>query len=965
MQEVSSLKQSRKIHLGPFVAFFATMILYILLALVCRKYPLGNYSTSISDLQAQYAPFLAMYRGRMDSGIGPGFLSSLMYSFDMGLGGNYMATFGYYLASPFNLLFRFFDVSFINGFVLLLMVLKMSFASAFMCMFMELRAESTKKWYPVLFGIVYGFSSYAMAFLFQIMWLDGYMLLPLLLYFTEQFIRKDRKAGFIVTLLFVFFSNFYIAYMVGIFSFLYLVARMFYLGMFKDIRKGIVKVIRFGIMAVLDALILCIFLVPTGIATLTNSDPTVTGADSHFVLYDLTDIVDHFFVGVSGEFGDVMPSNLPWFFVSTLVTSLIILFFVTKKISVKDKIFYGLMLAGVYISTAIYWFDVAWQVMDSPNWFWHRHAFVFIPLFMIIASKVIDILKDIDKKEILISGGIVLGLLLFARNFGGMESDKTFLFNISMIVSFYIILFFMTRNEWSESFADMPKILPVLLAILTCFEVVYIDPLLSTDISTMTLFTGRADEYSESIQAMQDLEEVRTLAAVKNNAFRAENEIISDYGITNYLQEHPNMFGGFHGMAFFNSSSNKPLHRFIKQLGYAVNYNYFAVQYSYAAPDSDAFMSIGAITTMRDYSAGAYLADDRFDIGYHFYGNSCVLPLAFAADKGAGDFDFYQLEKKTEGKDYFAFRNLWYRSLFPESFTEDYFITLDDELVTGPVVTNGMEVNSDLTTMTELLREQDADPDDEDLPGDETDEVKDKDKLGQEDLALEEASKNARKFHRMNKDLPIYLEYTATAPATGEMYFNLSVPNTSGVFDIYVDNIFISHASEGTFFSQIFRLGTYNEGDEVKVTITSDSKSFTVLEAYFGYFDTERFKSQFDTVDTSKVTVDEVYDGYVKMTADIDDSRTVITTVPYEGGWTLYIDGQEAEIKPYQQAFISFDVPSGPHTCELKFIAPGFKTGAVMSAVGVAGMLVFVIIDGRKGTKKNRTPEGSPAPEKS
>ena len=78
----------------------------------------------------------------------------------------------------------------------------------------------------------------------------------------------------------------------------------------------------------------------------------------------------------------------------------------------------------------------------------------------------------------------------------------------------------------------------------------------------------------------------------------------------------------------------------------------------------------------------------------------------------------------------------------------------------------------------------------------------------------------------------------------------------------------------------------------------------------------------------------------------------VITTVPYEKGWTLLIDGKETEIIPYQNAFIAFDVPSGTHTCELKFIAPGFKAGAAVSCVGLLGMIAFVIVD-RKKKKEN------------
>ena len=72
MQEISSLKskpslRSRqgKLDFRPLIAFAATLIFYLMLSIICQKYPFGAYSTSISDLDAQYAPFLALFRNKL------------------------------------------------------------------------------------------------------------------------------------------------------------------------------------------------------------------------------------------------------------------------------------------------------------------------------------------------------------------------------------------------------------------------------------------------------------------------------------------------------------------------------------------------------------------------------------------------------------------------------------------------------------------------------------------------------------------------------------------------------------------------------------------------------------------------------------------------------------------------------------------------------------------------------------
>ena len=97
----------------------------------------------------------------------------------MGLGKNFIGTFGYYLASPFNLIYLFIDETQIDAVIMTIIVSKLSFASAFMCMFISTKTEDRNTKWPVLIGIMYAFSLYAQIFLFHIMWLDGYRIITL------------------------------------------------------------------------------------------------------------------------------------------------------------------------------------------------------------------------------------------------------------------------------------------------------------------------------------------------------------------------------------------------------------------------------------------------------------------------------------------------------------------------------------------------------------------------------------------------------------------------------------------------------------------------------------------------------------------------------------------------------------------------------------------------------------------
>ena len=72
----------------------------------------------------------------------------------------------------------------------------------------------------------------------------------------------------------------------------------------------------------------------------------------------------------------------------------------------------------------------------------------------------------------------------------------------------------------------------------------------------------------------------------------------------------------------------------------------------------------------------------------------------------------------------------------------------------------------------------------------------------------------------------------------------------------------------------------------------------------------------------------------------------MFTSIPYEKGWTGYVDGQEVEIKPcLEDTFISIDLsklPEGEHNIELKFIPPGIKEGLAISVISILLTLFYI-----------------------
>ena len=387
------------------------------------------------------------------------------------------------------------------------------------------------------------------------------------------------------------------------------------------------------------------------------------------------------------------------------------------------------------------------------------------------------------------------------------------------------------------------------------------------------------------------------------------------------------------------------MQRFIKQLGMPTNYNYFSVGHTFACPSVDSFFSIGSVSSRRDISFYSLEAQDSYDSGLKFYANNNVLPIAFAADKGAMAFDFYKLEKDAKEKNYYAFQNEWYRSLFPKAFTEDFFKDIDSSIIGDPKITNGVAFNlNGYMTREELLKKDTSDTEKDTSKGS-------MDPLGLEQSVEDELKDNITTLQRTNEKLPIAIEYEFKAPSTDEIYCSIVSGRILDYTEIYVNGIRINNFSSNTYYSQMFRIGSFAEGETVKVSFLCKADSWSYLNVRFATFDNASFSRQFAKIDRSKVSADLVSDGYAKFSVkNVESVETVITTIPAEDGWQLYIDGQPASYKVYQNAYIAFDAPTGDHTAELVFTAPGLKAGAAVSCAGIVLLAAFVFID-KKITK--------------
>ena len=187
--------------------------------------------------------------------------ANVLFNWNMNLGGNNLANLFYYLGSPLNLIIAIAPLKAMPDVVYILTIFKFAMASCAFSFFVLFgRKEVIKAPFVVLFSFTYAFMSYTVMYSMCLMWLDGVIMLPLVLTGLQRLIETGKKGSFIASLTVLFWINYYTGYMIAVFSFIYLVWEFIRLdGKFKDFVKTFKSYAFSGIAsALLSAPVLCI-----------------------------------------------------------------------------------------------------------------------------------------------------------------------------------------------------------------------------------------------------------------------------------------------------------------------------------------------------------------------------------------------------------------------------------------------------------------------------------------------------------------------------------------------------------------------------------------------------------------------------------------------------------------------------------------------------------------------------------
>ncbi len=858
LQDKAAPQKERPAWFFPAVAGVLSLTVMTIAYTFLGMWPLGEKTGMVVDMHHQYAPLLAGLRDSLLS------FDLSTYSFEVGLGANYISVFGYYLASPLNILLIFFPEYLLAEGILFVTLLKNALCGAFfaLCVQTVFRKRDMS---VLIVSVMYSMMMYLLAYSWNIMWLDVVMVLPLVVMGFERLMHTGKYLTYVLSLAYCLYANYYIGFMLCIFMVLYYAA--YVLRTRRNSHQLTVSFVRFSGFSVLGGALSAFMLIPVYLALQGTS---AAGGD----LPDIGSTVDIFdLLGrhLAGSSPTIRSGNLPNLYCGVLTALCVPLFALNKGLSLRRRVTYIGAWVALALSMLINWTDLAWHGFHSPNDLPYRFSFVYSFLLLFMAYQVIINLKHLERKQLLAVLAGALGYLMLEQRFGREEYDfKIIYVNILLVVIYTAILVVATNRKLREKVAYAALLMVVIAEMAigggNAFKAI-------NSKEFYTSHTAYVD--NATTQALQDgVDKTQQIgdAAANGNFYRME-----------FLPRRTcvdTALFGYRGITSFSSSNYYTTTKLMGGLGYAINGVNSHLYKSYV-PFVDSLLSIRYVMLQNDMAHPYLTKVDSVSYEgetYYIYENPYALGVGYVGSSSLKNYSYTQYNPILSQNDLFT----------------------------------------DLTGITQSLYELNS---------------------------IETSSGNAS----FSGSSGFYVNAAGTATFTTTI-------QTEGMVYLYADcraakSMTVKTVVDGAEQSSwsvtphepfVIDGGKMTVGTQV--TLTLDSNTACSGNFYVATLNDDLFVQGMAMLAENQLTVSQFSNNHLVGSINSNRNGVVMTSIPYDAGWTVKVDGKPVETVAVSEGFLAFDITQGAHDVDISYTPPGFVAGVAISVVALLVLLLLVFL---------------------
>jgi uncharacterized membrane protein YfhO len=369
--------------------------------------------------------------------------------------------------------------------------------------------------------------------------------------------------------------------------------------------------------------------------------------------------------------------------------------------------------------------------------------------------------------------------------------------------------------------------------------------------------------------------------------FRAEtthSQTLNDGALNNY-----------HGVSAFTSSANVKVTEFMEQFGFAARNTYNRYLFEEASPIANLFLGLKYMIDRE-----GQVEENSYFTVKHTYGkitlleNNAYLPLGFLAESSLADFNFYGNLSS------FKFQN----SIF-EAATGVESNVWAYEPGNSLTITSDAHISKNVQNLSGYCNYKVADA----------------------------AGK---------------IMYTYNITKEGFLCLDMNLPKRNNFAVYKVDNSGETPMdqllfTESVSLPQMFSVCEVKPGDVIKVVIScaaGESSSMTIRAAVARK---DAFQQGYDVLKQSTLELTECTTDYISGVIDCNRDGLLYTSIPQDGNWIAYVDGEPAETVLVGDVMLSIPMRQGTHIVEFRYQNRAFEYGRLIS-LGCAAIFGGIVL---------------------
>ena len=861
--KLQDLKNRKWNYVG--LAFGFTFLCFLILMIVKGAVPFGDSSFLYSDSYHQYYPFFTAFRRALRSG------DSLLYSWDVGMGMDYLGLIAYYLASPLNLVSVLLPESLVLPYFSLLTPIKLSFASMFFALFLKKTFQQNDLG-VTLFGCFYGLCAWALAYLWNIMWLDTFALLPLVVLGMISLLSERKFVLYTVTLFLSVFANYYI----GFFTCIFILLSFFCYEICKwnGAKKFFIDLCLMGLFSILAIGMTAILELPA-LAALQTTQSSVNSFPEGFKLNiadentwkGLLDAMRQVAGNMNGGLEPSFKEGLPNLYCGLFANAFAFLFLFCKNIRVRDKICAVLLLLFFNVSFIIRQLDYIWHGFHFTNMIPYRFSFLYSFVLLYMAYRAYLVKEEFKLWQIIAAGVLSIGLMLCSDS----RSDWMYLVYNGAFLLLYLFLLAYPRvlcaphkeaedeeiivyeNTRAERHDFSKRFLLIVIALEIVLNLVNFG---SAFPGTSIAFYPRGKEYTASMIRYMHEREWDELF------FRAEtthSQTLNDGALNNYK-----------GVSAFTSSANVKVTEFMRKLGYGAKNTYNRYCFEESSPVANLFLGLKyMLERTGKVEENPYFNDLHSYGDVHLLENNAYLPLGFLAENELAELSF-------EGnEDAFEFQN-W---LFTAATGVEQPVW---QHMNGAVLsinaTDAELANTTTDGYTKYTTQSSSG------------------KVNYQYTADRDG------FMCIRLDLSKRNDYTVRLNGTDLYSENHSLPQMLSVSQVYV-------------------------GDVVEISLSCKANETGTIHISAALVDDEVFWDGYTRLSQSTLELTDFSNTAVDGTILCNRDGLLYTSIPQNGNWEVLVDGEAVESKLVGDVMVAVPLTKGYHEIAFRYHNEAFSLG--------------------------------------